>query len=174
LQTAFDVVIADIDGDVEGESTTGSQDVEERNTLARAVVSRSDAVMVVGVATMKGAHSMCRLIGELCDLGVPLSSIQPVMNHALRSPRSRAELTRAVATLTASVVGRVDALRPVRYIPTRRAVEVAHRDATALPSSIATALSNAVALVLDDAQPRLIEPEMVRPGSLGLAGAWGS
>jgi hypothetical protein len=170
LLASFDIVVADIDGDVEGEATTGSQDVEERNTLARAVVSRSDAVVVVGVASMKGVHSLCRLVSELCDLGVPLGAIQPVMNHQARSLRARAELTRAVAALTAALVGRVDDLRPVRFVPTKRAVEVAHRDATVLPASIASALASAVTLVLTDTQPRISEPDLVHPGSLGLAG----
>ncbi|MBO0692274.1 MAG: hypothetical protein J2P58_05205, partial [Acidimicrobiaceae bacterium] len=48
LRQAWQVIVADVTGDVEGEEETGSADVEERNALARTATVRADVVVAVG------------------------------------------------------------------------------------------------------------------------------
>ena len=76
----FDLVVADITGEFEGEVETGSVDVEERNHMARASARMADVVVVVGGAGGHGARRLARLVDALLDLGVDPARIQPVIN----------------------------------------------------------------------------------------------
>ena len=58
LRRSFQVVVADVTGDVEGEAEGGSADVEERNHLARSAALHSSVVVVVGAPGMKGVYSL--------------------------------------------------------------------------------------------------------------------
>jgi hypothetical protein len=169
LRNTFDWIVADVDPDVESEAVTGSADVEDRNLLSRAILGEAGAVVVCAVAGMKGAHAMCRTIDDLIAFGVPVRSIQPLVNHAPRQPRARAELTAAITRLAAQSVGRSSDLRPPVFIPSRRSIETAHRDATRLPASLASAVVDAVADVLALDIVRRDGPIMIVPGTLGLA-----
>src|SRR4029077_19561840 len=70
LRRAYHVVVCDIDADFEGEAEGGSIDVEERNTMARHPALRADAVIAVGSPTMKGLHSLVRVLHDLLTVGV--------------------------------------------------------------------------------------------------------
>jgi hypothetical protein len=118
LRAAFDVVVCDSDADVEGQVDSGSLDVEERNSLARASARAADVVFAVGQPSLKGVYSLGRVIDSLCGTGVSPERIVPVFNRAARGPRHRGQ----VAAALASVVS--DAARTA--IPT--AIFVAERD----------------------------------------------
>src|SRR5690606_22897706 len=70
LRQTYRFVIADVDPDLEGERSTGSLDIEERNALARTTVGDADLVVVVGTPEMKGIHSLVRIVREVVDHGV--------------------------------------------------------------------------------------------------------
>lgn len=170
LQRLVDVVVADVEADLEGEAETGSTDVEERNLLARAAIARAELVVAVGEPSMKGLFALVRTINELVGFGVRADRILPVINHAPRGPRSRAELTRAMSELVSASLGSLAAgLVPPIYLPDR-AVDDALRDGVALPPGMARSLARGVAAVAGRATPTPVAsasvPQPITPGSL--------
>jgi hypothetical protein len=167
LTRGWRAIVCDVSADLEGESDGGSIEVEERNTMARAVAARADVVFAVGLPDMKGVHSLVRVVGELLDHGVPPSRIVPVFNRAPKSVRSRTELSSALASLldrrleSASLCGAV-------FLPDRR-VDEALRDGVRLSSALSAPIASAFSSALDRAtEPRALEDlRPVAPGSLG-------
>lgn len=175
LERAFDVVVADIEGELEGEAETGSVDVEDRHVMARATASRASAVVVVGMPGMKGLHALVRSMLDLLSFGVPGRRIVPVINQAPRSPRDRAELTTSLASLARASLGASGAALPSPVFLPRRKVDTALLDGVPIPSPLPKLLVGAVAHVLDDTGIRQPDesqssaaPARVAPGSLGL------
>jgi hypothetical protein len=167
LTRGWRAIVCDVSADLEGESDGGSIEVEERNTMARAVAARADVVFAVGLPDMKGVHSLVRVVGELLDHGVPSSRIVPVFNRAPKSVRSRTELSSALASLldrrleSAPLCGAV-------FLPDRR-VDEALRDGVRLSSALSAPIASAFSSALDRAtDPRALEDlRPVAPGSLG-------
>ena len=170
LRRAYGTVVADVEGDLEGEAESGSVDVEERHCLSRTAVQGADVVLAVGASGLHGIHSLARLIHDIAGLGVHPSRILPVVNQPPKRPGPRGEVTAALAELCATRAGRP---APPLLLP-RRKVDEAFRDGAPLPPVLATATAGAAAAVaarapalplgeaLDPSAPRL-----VRPGSLG-------
>jgi hypothetical protein len=168
LRRVFQVVVADVAGDVEGEAEGGSVDVEERNHLARSAVLHSSVVVVVGAAGMKGVHSLAGLIRALTRIGVSSGRIVPVVNRSPRNPRARAELARALAALL-STSGAGMALAAPIHVPERK-VEDLLRDGGPLPAAIVDPLVDAVRVVAErqaDSAPARAAGSLITPGSLG-------
>ncbi|HEX6255385.1 MAG TPA: hypothetical protein VFZ70_06200 [Euzebyales bacterium] len=167
LRDAFDVVVADIDPDVEGEAQGGSIEVEERNVLARTIALDADAIVVVGQATMKGVHALVRVMAELLEIGLRPERLLPVLNQAPAVTGVRAELGRAVGHLMEGVAGG-RTVRPVLYAPTVD-LEDQLREREAVADTWATLLAGAVTSLVerpsDDGRPT--PPEPVRAGALG-------
>lgn len=178
LRRSFQFVVADVDGDFEGESDGGSSDVEERNHLARTAALHSTVVVAVGLPGMKGVHSLARLVRSLVAAGVQPQRILPVTNRSPRSPRARAEISRAFASLTdpASLGLGSPGRGPVAPavagpvpLPERK-VEDCLRDGAQLPAPLVDPLKNAVVALsqrLADAEPAEPLPVRISPGSLG-------
>jgi hypothetical protein len=171
LQQATRLLVADIEADIEGEDACGSIDVEERNLLARTTVSRADLVVVVGRPGLSGVHRLVRMVDELVSAGLPPARLLPVLNRAPRSPRARAELTRAVAGLVGATA-RYGGLPNPLFVAERRQVDALLRDGSLLPDGICRALSQTVMPLLDALGPRragdeVREPTPVAVGSLG-------
>lgn len=171
LQRTVDVVVADTEADVEGEQESGSLDVEERNLLSRATLARADLVLVVGDASMKGAHSLVRVVGDLLAFGVPADRLLPVVNRGPRGPRARAEVTTAVADLVMDRIGAAAAALPSPVFLPTRAVDDALRDGVALPNALARPIARAAVGLLERQGGRQtpidIDPIRIVPGSLG-------
>ncbi len=170
LCRAYRTVVCDIDADLEGEDACGSIDVEERNVMARTAVTRADVVLAVGNSSLKGLHSLVRVITALTGHGVDPERIVPVLNRSSRSPRTRATLGTALAELARPVTdGR---LASAVHLPERDIDNDLH-DGRRLPAVLADPLAGALAAVLDRAGDRsfaVFGPgERIRPGSLG---AW--
>lgn len=171
LRRAFRVVVADVHDDLEGEHTSGSIDVEERNGMARTVASAADLVLVVGAPGMKGLHSLLRVVRGLLDHGVPASRLVPVLNRAPRSLRLRAELTRSFGELLAASTGQSGVPSPV-HLATSRNLDHLLRDGARLPAPWLGPVVSPVVALLDRTGP---EPDPVHdrapvpvaPGSLG-------
>jgi hypothetical protein len=173
LRRSFTLVVADIDDDLEGEATTGSADVEDRNLLARTAVGAADVVVVVGVPGAKGAHSLLRVVRECIAAGVAPERIVPVVNRAPRSRTVRAETSRAITELLDASNPGPAVLSPV-FLPERRQLDDVLRDGVALPDVLVCPVSRAVQArleALDDRMPLpgAEEPVLVEAGSLG---AW--
>jgi MinD-like ATPase involved in chromosome partitioning or flagellar assembly len=170
LQRCFRFVVADIDADLEGQDETGSAEIEERNLLARAAVARSDVVVVVGLPGLKGLHGLTRVVDDLRAHGVEPERILPVVNRAGRNQRTRAEVRRTFAELTATRDGGQPVDGPI-FLPERRGLDDLHRDGARMPSAIAAPVVGAVHALLDRAGARTDTgagaPERVAPGSLG-------
>ena len=170
LQRLVDVVVADVDPDVEGEAEAGSMDVEDRNLLSRATLTRADAALVVGEPSMKGLFALVRTLSDLLGLGVPVDRLIPVISRSPRSPRQRAELCSSLADLLSSSAGATaDRLIAPVHIPTRD-LDTALRDGVELPGPGPRILARAVMAVLDRAAGMDPEPSPsplpVAPGSL--------
>jgi hypothetical protein len=171
LRRAYRVVVADVEGDLEGENQCGSVDVEDRNLLARTAVATASVVVVVGHAGPKGVHATVRLLGDVLEHGVAPGRIVTVVNRAPRNPRQRAELTRALAELGRALPGGSKLGSPV-FVPERRRIDDLVRDGHRLPASCCTAVTSAVGAALAaDPVPGPVgpdaEPVAVTPGSLG-------
>jgi MinD-like ATPase involved in chromosome partitioning or flagellar assembly len=170
LRRAFQLVVADVTGDLEGEADGGSLDVEERNHLARTCIAQADAVVVVGAPGLKGVHSLARLVRQIGDGGAG-PRLVAVVNRAPRHPRTRAEIATALARMT----GGAGAMAAPVWVPERR-VDDALRNGTPLPRPVVDPVTAAVQALLQRtsiaAQGRS-EPQRVAPGSLGV-GADGS
>ncbi len=172
LRRGFRVVVADIDDDLEGERTSGSIDVEERNLMARTVADAADLVVVVGAPGMKGLHSLLRVTRDVLDHGVPGDRLVPVLNRSLRGQRARAELTRTFGHLLQASAGDTGVPTPL-HLGVRRNLDVLLRDGAHLPDAWVGAVSGPVAAVLEQSTPRHLTddmarmPEPVAPGSLG-------
>ncbi|MGQ0832224.1 MAG: hypothetical protein ACT4OV_11150 [Microthrixaceae bacterium] len=173
LRRAFRVVVADVDHDLEGERATGSADVEDRNLMARITCDSSDLVVVVGAAGLTGVHGMLRVTRDLLELGVEGQRILPVVNHAPRGPRARAEHTRAFGDLLAAEGGADRVPSPI-FLGARRHLDDLLRDGGRLPAAWVAAVCTPVRALLDrDERERLPqagsahEPTPVTPGSLG-------
>jgi hypothetical protein len=168
LRKSFQVVVADVTGDVEGEAEGGSIDVEERNHLARAALLEATVVLAVGAPGMKGIHSLAGLLRSLTDIAVSPARIVPVINRSPRNPRARAELARGLsAILTASGSGA--ALAGPVHVPERKLEDI-HRDGKPLPAPIVEPLVRAVRVVAErqsDAAPAHAGAVRINPGSLG-------
>ncbi len=165
LRQTFLAVVADIDGDVEGEDACGSFDIEERNHLARRAATTADVVFVVGVPGLQGIHALGWQLRSLVGAGVDPTRIVPVVNRAPRPPRTRAELTRALATAT----GDLGSLSGPLFLPERK-VDDLHRDGASLPPALVAPLDGARRFYFErlaDAAPAEPEPVAVRPGALG-------
>lgn len=177
LRRAYDLVVADVDADLEGERATGSLEVEERNVLARTAVSAADLVVVVGTGGLKGVHALLRVIRGVLDHGVDPSRVLPLVNRAPRSPRARAELSQAIASL-AGRDPRFDteaagSLPTPVFLAERRHLDLLVRDVARLPDPWLRSVGAAVlGLLAPHGRPTpSVEPEPVpvAPGSLG---AW--
>jgi len=171
LRRTYAVTVADVDPDVEGESLTGSTDVEDRNLLARHLTSAADVVVVTASPTVVGLHRLVRLLGSLSANGVDGTRLLPVITRAPKGPRPRAELSRALHELLGPV-GEAMVANPC-FVTTRRDLDGLQRDAAPLPRPLASQLHQAVdALVdhlgLDDRRTVDAEDELlpIVPGSL--------
>lgn len=173
LRRAFRAVVADVDADLEGESSSGSLDVEERNTMARTTVAAADVVVVVGSSGLKGLHSLLRVTRDVLDAGVPGRRVLPVVNRAPRGPRARAQITAAFGELLTASRDHHGVPSPV-HLPDRRHLDQVLRDGVRLPAPWLAPVAGATLGLLDhdsvggdalSAGQRDLVP--VEPGSLG-------
>ena len=172
LRRAFQVVVADVDADLEGERATGSVDVEERNVMARTTVLAADLVVVVGLPGMKGLHTLLGRTRDVLAHGVPTTHVLPVVNRAPKGPRARAELTAAYAALLEPVPD--DLAGPgLLFLAERRHLDEVLRDGSRLPDVWLTPVAGSVQAILDRSRDGSLAPgpapvlEPVTPGSVG-------
>ena len=169
LRAVFGAVVCDITADFEAEDDAGSADVEERNLMARTAARSADVVLAVGRPGVKGLHSLVRVLADLSGCGVPAGRIVPVVNEAPRQPRSRAEITRALADLAVPAMGGGRTVAPV-FLPSRR-VDEAVRDAAPWPAPLPVTLARSFHAVVERLGPAgdagSPELERVVPGAVG-------
>jgi hypothetical protein len=151
LRSAFRWVVADVTAEFDGETETGSIDVEERNALARTTVLDASCVVVVGDATLRGLRSIPRIGRDLVELGVPLDRILTVVNRVGGSRRHRAEIHDALAALG---LGEVTRASSAVLLPERREVETIHANVDPMPDRLVGPLTNAVEAVVARARGR--------------------
>lgn len=174
MTRVWQAVIVDTDADLEGESEGGSADIEERNVMSRTAIHEADVVLVVGQPSLKGLHSLTRLLVDLAEHGVRPERVIPVLNQAPRTPRQRAGCTAVLADLIPSRRG-AGALPPV-FVPVRP-VDRFLRDGHRFPKSMVDPVDRAIRSVLrgHDGVDRVVVAARerfvrVRPGSLGSYG----
>jgi MinD-like ATPase involved in chromosome partitioning or flagellar assembly len=168
LRLAYRVVVADCDADLEGEALTGSVDIDERNTAARAASGQADVVVAVGAATLTGLHGLVRHLDALLAHGVQPERIVTVVNRAPRSRRRRAEAAAALAALVDRATG-IELGEPV-FVVDRSGLDDTHRGVVRLPAGLAAGAHRAVLAALGGARPGQEEPVPVAPGSIGHLG----
>lgn len=166
LTNNYDRVVCDLDSDLEREETGGSLEVEERTSMTRLALHESAVVLLVGHPSMKGLHSMHRVLIELGDLGVPTAKVVPVFNQAGRSPRMRAGYTAALAELIEWRNGSHPSVSPV-YLPARE-VDDALRTGSPLPEALTAPLLPAVTAVVGSQTAPGPSPrfQRIKPGSI--------
>ncbi len=139
LRRAYGIVVADLDGTLEGESECGSLDVEDRHQLSRIALEQATVVLTVGHSSMKGLHSLTRTIRDAVEFGVDPVVIQPVFNHCASGARARAGYAAALAELTDGL-GLTSS--PV-FIPTRD-IDDRVRALTPFPNAIVGPLTGSI------------------------------
>jgi len=177
LLSRYETVICDITGDFDGADETGSDDIEDRNRLARMSARQADLVVVVGSPGAWGIHHLVRTILALSEIGVPSARMLPVINHAPRQPRAKAGIGSAIADLTQTRIADAADLPSPIFVQTRRGLEATLRDGDPLPKSLTDQLASSVGSLLDAGtageaeSPSALasepEPVAVVPGSLG-------
>jgi hypothetical protein len=160
-----DWVVADIEPDTEDATDTGSHEVEQRHVLARSVLARADAVVVVGEPSFKGVHALVRTLDRLAERLVPGDRLLPVIIDAPRAPKARTELRTTVRDLSAHrVVG--PASRGPVLLP-RRPIERRLREGLTIPTPIPRLVAAAVRAVASGSERREPQaPQPVRVGSI--------
>ena len=160
LRAQFDVIVADLDHEVDGEAETGSADLEDRNATTRIALRDAAVVVVTADATLRGLHQLLHIQRDLFDIGVDSARTVTVINRAPRSPRQRAEIGASLAALgpatkTASARNAQPpptttrpALSPV-FLAERRNLELVHSTGDPLPTALVKPLVGAVRAVLD-------------------------
>lgn len=170
LRASSRVVVADVDDDLDGETETGSFDLEDRNTMSRTTVAQADVVVAVATPAVTGIHGLVGLLDDLRRHGVPGDRILVVVDRAPRNVRARAELTRVVASLTGAAERPDPHVGPV-YVPERRGLDAIHRDLARFPAALADPPGRAVLDLLDRHGERagVLDgvPVPIRPGELG-------
>lgn len=153
LLAAFEVVVADLDPDLEGEGVTGSYDVEERHHLSRAMLTRADVVVVTADPSVVGCAKAVHLVADVVELGVTPDRVLLACSRAPRSPRARAEVVRALADLLQAGLGtRAHRIAAPLALP-HRPVEAAVRDGVPLPAPLPDKLAAAVTTLLARVAP---------------------
>jgi hypothetical protein len=172
VRAAFEVVVADVDPDVEGEDTTGSFDVEERHHLARATLERAEVTLLTGEPTTLGCAKLVRLVDDVLAVGVEPRRLLLVLPRAPRSPRLRREVEHALDDLLGAVIGPAAADLPDPVLLPERPVDAAVRDGAPLPAPLPGTLAAAVAALRSRVGGKgtspAPQPVAVRPGELGL------
>lgn len=167
LRCCHRVVVADIDDDLEGESETGSADVEDRNVMARTVVNQADLVLAVGMPGLTGLHHLVRTYGRLIAAGVEPERLVPVINRSPRNSRARSTITSTFADLVG--VERL-AHNPV-HVGDRRGVDEALLDGVPLPVALAESIARPTQAILESVGARgpvaSPAPTPIQPGTLG-------
>lgn len=171
LLSSYRTVVADIDADLEGEQSTGSVDVEDRNVMARRSVACADLVVIVGNPTTKGIHALVRVARHVHRSGVAGERLVPVLSRASRNPRRRAESVRALSALASAEAELNDMGNPV-FLSERSDVEDSIRDGARLPPQLGRPLHAELLRRLDlVGAPSTVDsdllPEPVAPGSIG-------
>ena len=171
IHRSFELVIADVDADLEGEEQTGSIDVEERNLLARHLVTIADMVVLTLRPTVSGVSRAIGTIRDLDDLGVDLGRVLAVALGAPRSTRERSELTRTISGLIDEALPERNLPTPV-MVPIRRDLEPYVRDGSPPPTAAFGSITNAAVHLLGTLEPPLradpsFAPIAIVPGHLG-------
>lgn len=174
LMRSYAIIIADVDPDIEGEDSTGSLDVEDRNAIARTTLARADLVVVVGNPSTKGLHSLTRVVRDLHRGGIGPARMIPVLNRAPKSPRRRSEAARTLDVLLGHDDALADIGNPV-FLAERNDVDDAIRDGVALPSALGRPLQISLRRALGDIDRGADAvdghagegPTRVVPGSIG-------
>ena len=172
IHRSFDLVVADSDADFEGESETGSIDIEDRNLLARELARNADLVVLTVRAGITGLSRALRTLRELAELGVETERILLVILGAPRSTRHRSELSRTILRLFDETVPSHSLPTPV-MVPLRRDLEPFLHDGTPPPRSAFGSITAAVSERLHQMEPREPRPSFhsapiaVIPGHLG-------
>ena len=102
----------------------------------------------------------------------------PVVNHAPRSPRARAEITSAIDELLSARLSSADLVKPPTFVPFKKSLEATLTAGEPLPGALTSQLSSGVKILLELTEPLdgvrvpddltdLGEPVAIAPGSLG-------
>lgn len=145
IRRAFDTVVIDIDPEVDGESETGSIDIENHHGVSRVVADSADLVLLVVRPGMKGMHDLTELVDSFSEFGVPRDRLLPIINFAPRNAVTRAALTKLVAQIS-DLNGETS--RPPVFLPLVRSLEDVHNCASRLPSNLTNHLGKVVGHLL--------------------------
>ncbi len=168
LRNAYRVVVADVDCDVEDEATCGSVEVEERNLLGRTSFGMADLIVVVGQPSLWGLHGLARCLDGLENAGFGSGRTLPVINHAPRRRRERAELARTLHELVGA--SRPELPSPV-FVDRRARIERVTQAGGRLPDALSRTIAGATSALLSSLDPVAVE-EMPRPVLRGELGSW--
>lgn len=177
LMNCYETTVCDITGEFDGLEETGSNDIEDRNRLARMAARNSDLVLAVSRGGAWGMRHLISTIVSLEEIGVEPARIVPVINFAPRNPRAKAEISKAIVELLNGRSKDARALAPPVFVPFRKNLDSTVGSGSALPSAVTSPLISSVEAILatfDDAAPRAVlnaeeqlEPVAIVPGSLG-------
>lgn len=169
LRSSYALVVADVDDDVDGERSTGSVDLEERNAMARTVLAEADVVVVVGLPDTIGVHHLLRVTRDVLALGVAPRRILPVFNRSSAGRRARSQLAHSFGQLLD--LSDAPAVAAPMHVATKRGVDLAIRDGRPLPDGWLENLSATVDGLLGLGQStspgRGRQLVAVTPGELG-------
>lgn len=163
LRRGFNPTVCDIDSDFEGEDDGGSRDVEERNHMSRSCARGADAVIVVLLPGVKGAHAGLRVVLDLVAHGIGTPRLTAVLNRTT----STDDTTRFDALLR-DHLGPAEVNHVVELPELGASAEHALLTGRPLPADLVDPLTSAVAPLLSAPRERAADPpRRVVPGTLG-------
>lgn len=171
LGRSFDLTIIDATADLDGQSLTGSADVEDRHAVALAATASADLTLVTGRADLHGLHALVDLLGEVLATGVPADRVVPVLVGVPRSPATRARLTAATSRLAAvgpQGDGASDQLQPPLMLPRVRQLDDRHDRVAPLPISLCAPAGHRIERLLGSLDHRVpaSKADRIRVGEL--------
>jgi cellulose biosynthesis protein BcsQ len=172
IHRSYDIVVADVDSDFEGETETGSIDVEDRNLLARELATNADIIVLTTRAGVSGLSRSLQILRDLIELGIDTERVLLVVLGAPRSTRQRSELSRTIRRLLQEAAPTHSIPTPV-MVPIRRDLEPFIHDGTPPPRSSLGSITSAVSELHQQLDPTRTHrsfqstPIAVIPGHLG-------
>jgi hypothetical protein len=167
VRRSFDLAVLDLDADLDGQTATGSVDLEDRHSVTLCALDSAELVLVVGRAGLHGLHGLTGVLDEVLGHGVPPHRVLPVLIGGAMRPLRRVAVSSSIDHLIRT--DDRDPVCPPLHLPSIRRLEDVHHAATALPAALCRPLRATVAPLLDDvgARPsRTRSHERIRPGEL--------
>lgn len=135
LRDAYRIIVADVDHDIEGEAESGALEIEERNVLARTILSNADHIVLTIANSISGFARGVNIVNELKDFGCDIDALTIVLNESRRNPfnRDAADLRTLLSQSAPHAV--------ICRMNWNKSIEASHRDVSPIDPELIDSIS---------------------------------